>query len=99
LHCSTPSRGSEIELGDVLLIGGEQPRVGTPTVDGAKVVATVLGTIKGDKIVVFRYKNKKRYRRRTGHRQEYTRVSISKIIVDADEQHVTGSTEGETNGA
>lgn len=91
--------GSEIELGDVLLIGGEQPRVGTPTVDGAKVVATVLGTTKGDKIVVFRYKNKKRYRRRTGHRQEYTRVSISKIIVGADEQQVTGSTEGETNGA
>jgi LSU ribosomal protein L21P len=91
--------GSEIELGDVLLIGGEQPRVGTPTVDGAKVVATVLGTTKGDKIVVFRYKNKKRYSRRTGHRQVYTRVSISKIIVDADEQHVTGSTEGETNGA
>ena len=66
--------GSEIELGDVLLIGGDQPRVGTPTVDGAKVVATVLGTIKGDKIVVFRYKNKKRYRRHRSSAGIYARV-------------------------
>lgn len=91
--------GSEIELGEVLLIGGETPLVGTPTVDGAKVLATILGEEKGDKIVVFRYKNKKRYRRRTGHRQEYTRVSINKIVVGADEQDVTSTPEGETDGA
>ncbi|MGB9752369.1 50S ribosomal protein L21 [Roseiflexus castenholzii] len=91
--------GSAIELGEVLLIGGEMPLVGAPTVDGAKVLATVLGEEKGDKIMVFRYKNKKRYRRRTGHRQEYTCVSIDKIVVGADEQHVTNTPEGETNGA
>jgi len=71
--------GSEVEFGEVLLVGGEQPIVGSPTVDGARVVAKVVGDIKGDKIVVFRYKNKKRYRRRTGHRQGYTRVTISDI--------------------
>ncbi len=72
--------GSQIELTEVLLLGGETPVVGTPIVDGAKVVATVLGETKGDKIVVFKYKNKKRYRRRTGHRQRYTRISIGQIV-------------------
>ncbi|GAB4214834.1 MAG: 50S ribosomal protein L21 [Roseiflexaceae bacterium] len=72
--------GSQIELTEVLLLGGETPLVGTPLVDGAKVVATVLGEAKGDKIVVFKYKNKKRYRRRTGHRQRYTRISIGQIV-------------------
>ncbi|HEU4324078.1 MAG TPA: 50S ribosomal protein L21 [Roseiflexaceae bacterium] len=72
--------GSQIELTEVLLLGGETPVVGTPLIDGAKVVATVLGEAKGDKIVVFKYKNKKRYRRRTGHRQRYTRISIGQIV-------------------
>ncbi len=72
--------GSELELGEVLLIGGETPIVGAPVVSGARVLATIQGSEKGDKIVVFRYKSKKRYRRRTGHRQGYTRVKISKII-------------------
>lgn len=69
-----------IEISDVLLIGGDQPKIGTPTVAGAKVVARVLGEVKGDKIVVFKYKNKKRYRRRTGHRQRYTQIAISEIV-------------------
>ncbi|GAB4119632.1 MAG: 50S ribosomal protein L21 [Roseiflexaceae bacterium] len=72
--------GNEVELGEVLLFSGEQTLVGTPVVGGAKVVAKVLGSVKGEKIVVFRYKSKKRYRRRTGHRQQYTRVTISKIV-------------------
>jgi large subunit ribosomal protein L21 len=72
--------GSQIELGEVLLIGGGAPVVGTPTVAGAKVLANVIGEQKGEKIVVFRYKNKKRYRRRTGHRQRYTRITINQIV-------------------
>lgn len=73
--------GSQVELGEVLMIGGsDKVTVGSPLVAGAKVVGKVLGTAKGDKIVVFKYKNKKRYRRRTGHRQQYTRVSISQIV-------------------
>lgn len=73
--------GSELVLGDVLLVGGTETIVGVPVVEGAKVLATVLGAKKGEKIVVFRYKSKKRYRRRTGHRQNYTRVTISQIVV------------------
>jgi large subunit ribosomal protein L21 len=74
--------GSQIELGEVLLVGdGETVKVGSPLVSGAKVRAEVLREAKGDKIVVFRYRNKKRYRRRTGHRQRYTQIKISEIII------------------
>ncbi len=74
--------GSQIELGEVLLIGdGESVKVGSPVVSGARVRAEVLGEKKGDKIIVFRYRNKKRFRRRTGHRQRYTQIKISEIIV------------------
>jgi large subunit ribosomal protein L21 len=72
--------GSELDLGEVLLLGGDTTTVGTPVVSGARVVAKVNGSEKGDKVVVFRYKSKKRYRRRTGHRQQYTRVTISRIV-------------------
>jgi len=73
--------GSQLELGEVLMIGGgDQVQVGTPLVAGAKVLAKVLGETKGDKIIVFKYKNKKRYRRRTGHRQQYTRIAIKEIV-------------------
>jgi len=74
--------GSQIEIGEVLLVGdGDAVQVGSPILDGAKVRAEVLGEAKGDKIVVFRYRNKKRYRRRTGHRQRYTQVKISAILI------------------
>jgi large subunit ribosomal protein L21 len=54
--------------------------VGNPTISGAKVITTSLGEFKGDKIIVFKYKSKVRYRRKTGHRQIYTRLLISEII-------------------
>jgi len=74
--------GSQVELGEVLLVGGgDRILVGAPLVSGAKVLAKVLGDAKGEKVVVFRYKNKKRYRRRTGHRQKYTRIAISEIAL------------------
>ncbi len=54
--------------------------MGTPTVDGAKVVATSQGEGKGKKIIVFKYKPKVRYRKKTGHRQLYTRLVIDRIV-------------------
>lgn len=73
--------GSQIEIGEVLLVGdGDSVQVGSPTLAGARVRAEVLGEMKGEKIVVFRYRNKKRYRRRTGHRQRYTQVQITEIL-------------------
>ncbi len=74
-------QGSEIALEEVLLVGGDTVQVGDPLVRGASVRAEVVDHIKGKKIIVFRYRNKKRYRRRTGHRQRYTRVKINEIVV------------------
>ena len=65
---------------DVLLCGGgEDVKVGTPVVDGVKVEAKVLGQVKGEKIVVYKYKSKKNYHRKQGHRQPYTKVEITAI--------------------
>lgn len=73
--------GSTIELDQVLLIAdGERVRVGTPAVEGAKVIAEVLGEGKGKKVIVFKYKPKVRYRRMRGHRQIHTRLAIKEIV-------------------
>lgn len=75
------AEGNTVELNRVLLIAdGERVVVGTPTVDGAKVMATAKGDGKGKKVIVFRYKNKVRSRKKTGHRQLYTRLVIDKIV-------------------
>lgn len=75
--------GSQVELGEVLMVGGGDNglQVGTPTVQGARVIATVLGDSKGPKLIVFKYKPKKRIRRKTGHRQGLTRLSIKEIAL------------------
>jgi len=75
--------GSDVELEQVLMVGGEgaELRVGAPVVVGAKVVATVAEHHRGEKIVIFKMKAKKRYRRKTGHRQELTRLTIKDIVV------------------
>lgn len=72
--------GSTVELDQVLLVAdGENVRVGTPTVEGAKVIAEVVGEGKGEKVIVFKYKPKVRYRRMRGHRQVHTRLAIKEI--------------------
>jgi large subunit ribosomal protein L21 len=74
--------GQTVELDRVLLVsGGNKVQVGSPTVEGAKVMATVASQGKGRKIIVFKYKPRNRYRRKAGHRQAYTRLRIDKIIV------------------
>jgi len=73
--------GSSVELDKVLMVAdGDKVVTGQPTVKGAKVTATVVEQGKGKKIIVFKYKNKTRYSKKTGHRQQYTRLSIDKII-------------------
>ena len=65
---------------DVLLLGDEgSVKIGKPVVEGAKVVAKVAGQVKGKKIIVFKYKSKKNYRRKQGHRQPYTKLEITAI--------------------
>ena len=73
--------GFPVELDRVLLIADDdRVTVGTPTIEGAKVIATSRGGGKAKKIIVFKYKPKVRYRKKTGHRQLYTRLAIDKIV-------------------
>ncbi len=73
--------GSSIELTDVLMVSdGDTVAVGTPSVAGARVVAEIVEHGKGKKIQVFKYKNKIRYRKRTGHRQQFTRLNVREIL-------------------
>ena len=73
--------GETVELDKVLLIvDGDKITVGTPTVDEAKVIAISQGDGKARKIIVLKYKPKVRYRKKTGHRQRYTRLVIDKIV-------------------
>jgi large subunit ribosomal protein L21 len=75
------AEGATVELDRVLVVGeGNEVSVGTPTVEGAKVVATSKGGGRAKKIIVFKYKPKVRYRRKIGHRQAYTRLAIDEII-------------------
>ncbi len=72
--------GDSITLEHVLLVGGNgTTNVGTPHREGATVQAEVVDNFRGEKIIVFKYKPKKRYRRRTGHRQSLTRLAITGI--------------------
>ena len=73
--------GEEIVLDKVLFIGDdENTLIGNPIIDGAKVKATSLGQVKGDKVIVFKYKAKTRYRNKRGHRQTFTRLMVNEII-------------------
>ena len=71
--------GSEVVLDQVLLIGGEETKVGTPYVAGAKVKTVIVQQDKARKILVFRYKPKKNIRKRYGHRQPFTRLQVVAI--------------------
>lgn len=73
--------GEEVVLDKVVLVGGEELKVGTPHVEGAQVVAKVVAQNKAKKIVVFKYKPKNNYRKKQGHRQPYTRLQIEKITL------------------
>ncbi len=70
--------GATVEL-DVLLLGGDESKVGTPTVDGARVAATVVDHGRDTKIIVFKKKRRKQYKRTRGHRQDYTTLKIDSI--------------------
>lgn len=73
--------GGKIELDKVLFISDEENTlVGDPIIKGAKVTATSLGQFRGEKLIIFKYKAKVRYRRKRGHRQTFTRLTVNEII-------------------
>ncbi|SEP93463.1 50S ribosomal protein L21 [Piscibacillus halophilus] len=71
--------GEEVTFDKVLFVGGDNVKVGSPVVEGATVTGKVEKQGKGRKITVFKYKPKKNYKRKQGHRQPYTKVTIEKI--------------------
>ena len=72
--------GSTVELTNVLLLGKDDgPVVGSPMVQGASVKASVLSHGKEDKVIIFKYRRKKNYRRFRGHRQQYTDLKVESI--------------------
>ncbi len=74
--------GSTVELDQVILVAdGDKITVGTPTIQGARVVATAAGEGKAKKVMAFKYKSKVRYRRKRGHRQPYTELTIKEIVL------------------
>ena len=71
--------GDKVVFDDVLLIDGEKPKIGKPTVRGAKVRAEIVAQGRDKKIVVFKFKRRKQHRKKAGHRQAYTQIKIATI--------------------
>lgn len=81
VHRLQANEGANIEFDRVLLMGdGDKVSVGSPLVDGAKVAATVIGHVKGDKVIVFKKKRRKGYQKWNNHRQSYTQILIQGVL-------------------
>src|SRR5262245_10182262 len=74
--------GQIIQLGDVVMLGGAEPQLGSPTVTGASVAAEVLEQGRGPKVIAFKKRRRKNSRRKRGHRQEFTLIRITEILTD-----------------
>ena len=75
--------GEELDLERVLVVvNDEETSIGSPYIEGVKIQATVISQIKAPKVIVFKYKPKKRYRVKQGHRQQYTRIRIDSIEME-----------------
>jgi len=81
VHQLEAIEGDSVDFDKVLLVDNDGiVAVGTPTVSGAKVTATVLEHVKGDKVLVFKKKRRKGYKKLNGHRQQFTRIQIENIV-------------------
>ena len=80
VHRLEANEGANIEFDQVLLLDKDgKVTVGNPTVDGAKVAATVISHLKGDKVIVFKKNRRKGYQKSNGHRQSFTKIKINEI--------------------
>lgn len=73
--------GDKVTLDQVLFVGGDSPKIGQPLVKGASVAAEIVEQGRGKKIVVFKFRRRKNYRRKAGHRQPFTALKITSITV------------------
>ena len=74
--------GAVVEFGEVLVVGGDTPVVGAPTVAGATVAGELLDHVRGPKVIAFKKRRRKNSRRKRGHRQEYSLVRITEILTE-----------------
>jgi large subunit ribosomal protein L21 len=72
--------GEIVQLGEVLMLGGDQPQLGAPMVSGASVAVEVIEQARGPKVISFKKRRRKNSRRKRGHRQEFTLIRISEIL-------------------
>ena len=81
VHRINAERGSEVEFDKVMLADNDgNVTVGTPVIEGAKVVAEVISHVKGDKVLVFHKKRRKGHRKLNGHRQQFSEITIKEIV-------------------
>jgi large subunit ribosomal protein L21 len=81
VHLLEAAEGDSVDFDKVLLVDNDgKVAVGTPTVKGAKVTAKVLEHVKGDKVLVFKKKRRKGYKKLNGHRQQFTQIQIENIV-------------------
>ena len=81
VHRLDANEGSKVEFDKVLLVDKDgKVQIGTPSIDGAKVAATVLSHVKGDKVIVFKKKRRKGYQKSNGHRQQFTQILVDGIL-------------------
>jgi len=81
--------GEIIQFGEVLVVGGDNVTLGSPTVSGASVAAEVLDQGRGPKVIAFKKRRRKNSRRKRGHRQEFTLIRITEILTDGAKPTVT----------
>ena len=72
--------GQIVQLGDVLMIGGDKPEIGAPAASGASIAVEIVEQGRGDKVIAFKKRRRKNSRRRRGHRQAFTLVRVSEIL-------------------
>jgi large subunit ribosomal protein L21 len=88
--------GEIVEFGEVLLLGGDNVTLGSPTIAGATVAAEVVEQARGPKIIAFKKRRRKNSRRKRGHRQDYTRIRIVEILTEGKKPSKTGKAEPKT---
>jgi large subunit ribosomal protein L21 len=74
--------GTIVQLGDVIMLGGDKPQIGSPMVAGASVAAEILDHVRGGKVIAFKKRRRKNSRRKRGHRQDFVLIRISEILTE-----------------
>ena len=74
--------GSIVQIGDVIMLGGDKPQIGSPMISGASVAAEILDHVRGGKVIAFKKRRRKNSRRKRGHRQDFVLIRISEILMD-----------------